>query len=107
MEYVPALRAEVNDDKGLRNLNEALKELFYELGEPLPEQKTALVAQAMGNEIVRAQKSDGRKDDALIAALNAIAEGQTALTSRLDKLESAASKPSEEAQETANTKGRK
>jgi hypothetical protein len=99
MEYVPALREEVNDDKGLKNLNSALKELFFEMGEPLPEQKTALVAQAMGNEIVKAQKGDGRKDDAMINVLDKIA-------ARLEKLESAASKPSEE-QETANTKGRK
>lgn len=79
-EYVRMLKTEIDGEKGLRNLNEPLKELFYEINEPLPEHKTALVAQQMGREIVKGQQSDGRKDDAIVGALNAI-------TQRLESLE--------------------
>lgn len=81
-EYVRTIKTEVESKFGLKNLNEPLKQLFEEIGEPLPEQKTALVAQAMGREIVKGQgHDDGRKDDAIIGALNAI-------TTRLERIES-------------------
>lgn len=86
-ETVRTLKTEVEGPKGLKNLNEVTKEYFYEINEPLPEHKTALVASAMGKEIVEATRGDGRRDDAMINALNGIAEGQRALASRLDKLE--------------------
>lgn len=92
-EYVRMLKTELESKLGLKNLNEPLKELFYEIGEPLPEHKTALVAQEMGKEIVKAGQNDGRKDDAIIGALNAIAAGQTQLASRLEKLESKEPEP--------------
>lgn len=87
-EQVRMLKDEMGRKQGLKELNEALKELFYEISEPLPEHKTALVASAMGKEIVSAMpQSDGRKDDAMIDALHSIAEGQRAITNRLEKLE--------------------
>ncbi len=83
------LKTEIDGEKGLKNLNEPLKELFYEINEPLPEHKTALVASAMGKEIVGAMpQNDGRRDEAMIGALNAIAEGQRTMNSRLERLES-------------------
>lgn len=87
-EYVRMIKTEIESKLGLKNLNEALKELFHEINEPLPEQKTALVAAEMGRAIVGANQNDGRKDDAMIGALNAIAAGQTQLLSRIEKLES-------------------
>jgi len=80
-EYVRTIKQELDAEKGLRGLNEPLKELYAEIGEPLPEEKTALVASAMGKEIVKAGQNDGRKDDAMINVLNKLAD-------RLDRLES-------------------
>lgn len=80
-EYVRTIKNELDGEKGLKGLNDPLKELFREIDEPLPEHKTALVAAEMGKSIVSAQQTDGRKDDAIIGALNAI-------TSRLEKIES-------------------
>lgn len=115
-EYVRMVKTEIESKLGLKNLNEPLKELFHEIGEPLPEQKTALVASAMGKEIVEGMASDGRKDDAIVNALNAIAAGQSQLSQRLEKLETpvtsgqGANTESEEAtvgSETSNTQPRR
>lgn len=78
-EYIRTLRQEMEKEKGLKTLNGPLMELFYETNEPLPEKRAAMVAQEVGKEIVKAQ-GDGRKDDAIIGALNAI-------TNRLERLE--------------------
>jgi hypothetical protein len=78
-EYIRTLRQEMEKEKGLRTLNGPLMELFYEVNEPLPEKRAAMVAQEVGKEIVKAQ-GDGRKDDAVINALNAV-------VNRLEKLE--------------------
>lgn len=86
-EYVRLLKQEFNAEHGLSEPNEALKELFYEIDEPLPEHKTALVASAMGQAIVKGVTPDGRKDDAIVNALNSIAEGLKSTNARLDSLE--------------------
>lgn len=100
-EYVRTIKTEIESKVGLKNLNEPLKELFHEINEPLPEQKTALVAAEMGRAIVGANQNDGRKDDAMIGALNAIAAGQTQLAGRLDRLEARDSEP--QAVQSGNT----
>lgn len=85
-EYVRTIKTEIESKVGLKNLNEPLKELFYEINEPLPEQKTALVAAEMGKAIVGASQNDGRKDDAIVNVLDKIAN-------RLDRLEARDSEP--------------
>lgn len=92
-EYVRTIKEEIEGKRGIKNLNEPLKELFYEINEPLPEQKTALVAAEMGRSIVEANQTDGRKDNAIVDALTAVASTVNKLSDRLDRMEQSNKKP--------------